>query len=112
MPSNAPSVSIFDATTTFSSANAAEPAEPVASLPTPLRLEHVLSIAAERFERRLAQEIAGLEMGLRKEMHEGFAAIRQEMSNQRAELLKWSFAFWIGQLAAMCGLLAFMLRAR
>ena len=74
--------------------------------------EYVLSIAAERFERRLAQEIAGLEMGLRKEMHEGFAAIRQEMSNQRAELLKWSFAFWIGQLAAMCGLLAFMLRAR
>jgi hypothetical protein len=45
-------------------------------------------------------------------MHEGFAAIRQEMSNQRAELLKWSFAFGIGQLAAMCGLLAFMLRAR
>jgi len=37
--------------------------------------EHVLSIAAERFERRLAQEIAGL----RVEMHAGFASIRQEM---------------------------------
>ena len=70
--------------------------------------EHVLSIAAERFERRLTQEVSGL----RVEMHDGFAAIRQEMSNQRADLLKWSFAFWIGQLAAMCGLLAFMLRAR
>jgi len=70
--------------------------------------EHVLSIAAERFERRLTHEVSAL----RIEMHEGFGAIRQEMSNQRAELLKWSFAFWIGQLAAICGLLAFMLRAR
>ena len=70
--------------------------------------EYVLSIAAERFERRLTQELSAL----RVEMHDGFAAIRRDMSNQRAELLKWSFAFWIGQLAAMCGLLAFMLRAR
>ena len=70
--------------------------------------EYVLSIAAERFERRLTQEVSAL----RVEMHDGFAALRKEMSNQRAELLKWSFAFWIGQLAAMSGLLAFMLRVR
>ena len=74
--------------------------------------EHVLSIAAERFERRLAQEIAGLEMRLRKEMHEGFAAIRREMAEQRVEMLRWSFAFWIGQFAATAALLSFMLRAR
>jgi hypothetical protein len=74
--------------------------------------EHVLSVAAERFERRLTQEIAGLELRLTKAMHEGFAAIRQEMSDQRAELLKWSFAFWVGQLVAIAGLLSFMLRAR
>lgn len=74
--------------------------------------EHVLSIAAERFERRLAQEIAGLEVRLMREMHAGFAAIRQEMANQRVEMLRWSFVFWIGQVAATVGLLAFMLRAR
>jgi hypothetical protein len=74
--------------------------------------EHVLSIAAERFERRLAQEIAGLEMRLRKEMHEGFAAIRKEMAEHRVEMLRWSFAFWIGQFAATAALLSFMLRAR
>jgi len=70
--------------------------------------EHVLSIAAERFERRLTAEISGL----RVEMHAGFTAIRKELSDQRVELLKWSFAFWIGQLAAMTALLAFMQRAR
>jgi hypothetical protein len=70
--------------------------------------EHVLNIAAERFERRLAEEISGL----RVEMHAGFTAIRHELSEQRVELLKWSFAFWIGQLAAMTALLAFMLRNR
>jgi hypothetical protein len=70
--------------------------------------EHLLSIAAERFERRLAEEVSGLHV----EMHAGFTAIRQELSDQRVELLKWSFAFWIGQLAAMTALLAFMLRHR
>ena len=70
--------------------------------------EHVLNIAAERFERRLTAEI----FWLRVEMHAGFTAIRQELSDQRVELLKWSFAFWIGQLAAMTALLAFMQRAR
>ena len=27
----------------------------------------------------------------------------------RVELLKWSFLFWVGQVAAMAGLLAYML---
>jgi len=74
--------------------------------------EHVLSIAAERFERRLAQEIAGLEIRLQREMHSGFAAIRHEMSDLRAELLKWSLLFWIGQFAAFTAVLSYMLRSR
>jgi hypothetical protein len=74
--------------------------------------EHVLSLAGERFERRLAQEVAGLEIRLRQEMQDGFTALRKELSELRAETLKWSFVFWIGQLAAIAGLLSFMLRAR
>jgi hypothetical protein len=74
--------------------------------------EHVLSIAAERFERRLSEEIASLRVQLTQEMHAGFAAIRKELADQRVEMLKWSFAFWIGQLGAMAALLSFMLRAR
>ena len=74
--------------------------------------EHVLSISAERFERRLAQEIGGLEMRLRKEMHEGFAELRKEMSDLRAELLKWSLMFWVGQFTANAALVIYLVRGR
>jgi hypothetical protein len=91
--------------------------------------ERLLSLAAERFERRLAQEISGFRVevardfakvrveihegdaGLRVEMHEGFASLRQAIGGMRVELLKWSLLFWVGQVAAMAGLLAFMLRS-
>ena len=74
--------------------------------------EHVLSIAAERYERRLVQEISGLRAEMKQQMHDGFTAVRKEMSEMRADLLKWSFAFWIGQFAATMGLLALMLSRR
>jgi hypothetical protein len=62
-------------------------------------------MATDRFERRLTEEITAL----RIEMHQGFAALRQENATTRVELLKWSFLFWAGQLAAIAGLLAYML---
>lgn len=79
--------------------------------------DEVLNTTTERFERRLTEGLSAL----RVEMHEGFggvrcevavslAAVRQELAQVRVELLKWSFLFWVGQLAAMAGLLAFMLR--
>ena len=74
--------------------------------------EHVLSVAADRFERRLTGELSNLRIELKAEFHQGLAAVRQEMANLRAELLKWSFLFWVGQLAAIAGLLALMLRGR
>lgn len=61
-------------------------------------------LASERFERHLIQEIGGL----RLEMHQGFAAIRQEMAASHIMWLRWSFLFWIGQVAAMIGILAYM----
>jgi hypothetical protein len=106
----------------------------------------VLSLAAERFARRLAEETAKLRIemaqgfdglwqemaGLRQEMTAQGVTLRQEISAQgaslrqemaslevrlvreiaasRVEAIRWSFAFWIGQLVAMAGLLAFMLR--
>jgi hypothetical protein len=52
-------------------------------------------IATESFERRLAEETAKL---------------RLDMANMKFELVKWNFLFWIGQLAAMTGILSLMLR--
>ena len=62
-------------------------------------------LTSERFERRLTQEI----FDLRIEMHQGFAAIRQEMAAGHVAWLRRSFLFWIGQVATVAGLLAVML---
>jgi hypothetical protein len=69
--------------------------------------EQVLSVSADRFERRLTEEISKV----RVELHDGLAGVRQELASVRVEYLRWSFLFWAGQLAAMAGLLAFMFRA-
>jgi hypothetical protein len=60
--------------------------------------DDVLHTASERFENRLGLEMAAL----RLEMQKGF-------SDLRVEVLRWSFLFWIGQLAAIAGLLSFMM---
>ena len=52
---------------------------------------------------------------LRQDMTTGLSALRQdftkELSSARVELMTWSFLFWVVQVAAVAGLLAFMLRA-
>jgi hypothetical protein len=61
--------------------------------------DHVLNIGAERFERRLIEEVSNLRVDVIRELHAS-----------RAELSKWSLLFWISQFAAMIGVLSFMLR--
>jgi hypothetical protein len=46
---------------------------------------------------------------MRQELGRQASDTRQDVSSIRVELLKWSFLFWIGQVAATAGLLAFML---
>ena len=82
-------------------------------------MESVMSQCAERFERRLVEETSRLRVELaqlggelRGEMHTGFAALREQMSTDRVELLKWAFAFWVGQLVSVVGLVALLLRGR
>ena len=52
-------------------------------------------LATESFERRL-----GTEMG----------KLRLDVAGLRFDLLKWSFLFWIGPVAAFTAILALMLR--
>jgi hypothetical protein len=70
-------------------------------------MDDVLSVAAERFERRLTEEIGGLRIDMAKE----FATLRVEMSSMRTDLPKWMFLFWVAQVGAVGGILAFLLRA-
>ncbi len=96
--------------------------------------EQLLATATDRFERRLSEEAANLRAGdsaiqleianLRVEMCEQDAATRLEiaklrldMSEQFAdsrvhtearhrELLKWALVFWVGQAAAVAGIVS------
>ncbi|MBI3490391.1 MAG: hypothetical protein HY047_01115 [Acidobacteria bacterium] len=72
--------------------------------------DQVLSVATDRFERRLTEEVSALRLDLSRELHEGLSFVRQEIATTRVDMLKWSFVFWIGQVAAMAALMAFMLR--
>ena len=97
--------------------------------------ETVVTLAADRFDRRLTQETSalrvdvarelaglrsdiGLELGaLRAEvgreagaLRAEIAGFRVEMAGVRVEQLKWSFVFWIGQVAVTGGLFALMVR--
>jgi hypothetical protein len=78
----------------------------------------MLAAAQDRFEARLAvvaselrQEFHRGNSELRVTMTEGFSKLRQEMADLRVDVLRWSFLFWIGQLAATVSVLAYMLRS-
>ncbi len=79
--------------------------------------DEMLTLAAERFDRRVGEEIGALRLDMAKE----FAAGRMEMASMKTELrtemaetrfsmLKWAFVFWIGQFAAVSAMMALLLR--
>lgn len=71
----------------------------------------------DRFERRLTDQSTKVRVemvqgfaALRQEMTTGFAAFHQELADTRFELLKWTFVFWVGQLFALAGFVAVLIR--
>jgi hypothetical protein len=69
----------------------------------------------------LRTEMAAGHEDLRREMQQGFdriwqamtdlgSSLRREIADARVETFRWSFVFWIGQVAVLIGVLAFMLR--
>ena len=74
--------------------------------------DDALNVAVARFERRLTDESAGLRLdiaGVRQEISAQGALLRREFSDQRFELLKWTFAFWVGQALATLTLIGVLL---
>ena len=84
--------------------------------------DQLLATATDRFERRLSEEIGAVRVtmveqdsatrqkiateigGLRVEMCDRFAAARVHTEAQHRELIKWAFVFWVGQVAAVAGI--------
>ena len=61
--------------------------------------DRVLSVSVERFERRLAEELAQLRVAVVREIHE-----------TRSETIKWAFIFWVSQVSAFGAFLFFAFR--
>ena len=79
-------------------------------------MEPVTALTTEHFERfelattgrfeRLEQRLERVEQ--RVEHFE--VVLERRLGDVRVEMLKWSFLFWVGQVAAFGGMLAFALR--
>ncbi|MBS1251463.1 MAG: hypothetical protein MAG451_00496 [Anaerolineales bacterium] len=63
--------------------------------------EDTLVLAGERYERRLSEEISGVKQNIA----ETRAELQTQLAETKSELIRWMFIFWVGQLAAMLGIL-------
>ena len=63
-------------------------------------------IGTEQLDRRIAAVSASFDRKLAEEL----AKLRLDMATLKFDLLKWSFLFWVGQLAATIAVLNAMLR--
>jgi len=65
----------------------------------------LMTVVTERFEHRLTEECSKLRSEINALRTELRADFRVELANARADFIKWSFLFWIGQAATVAGLL-------
>jgi hypothetical protein len=88
--------------------------------------DDVLTLASDRFGQVLSTETGKLRVELRdglaafrqelfetralsrQELTETRAALREDMAALRVEVLRWSFLFWLGQIAVIAGLLSYL----
>lgn len=70
-----------------------------------------LQQAVTELRGELQQGLSGLRAEFLRELTRVETTLRREVQESRADLLKWSFAFWVGNLAAMAGIIFAMFRA-
>ena len=74
-----------------------------------LAREHLDEQIRDRLVTRDHLEVRLQTLVTKEEFFRGISDLRKEMSTQRVELLRWSFLFWIGQVATSAGLISFSL---
>ena len=65
----------------------------------------------ERTASSLRDELHRNEAVLRKEIQQVESVLRKEIQEVKVDLLKWSFAFWVGAVAVLSGIMFALLRA-
>ena len=61
----------------------------------------MLEIVEEKFEHRLTEEIGKVN----ERMSSDIGKLDTKIERTKADLIKWMFIFWIGQIGAIMGLL-------
>jgi hypothetical protein len=56
------------------------------------------------------EDLQRTELALREEIHRVESSLREEIHNVKVDLLKWSFAFWIGNVAVLSGIMFALVR--
>ncbi len=78
--------------------------------------QNTIDLVEQRFRRHLTEEIGGCEQrlhreivdlgaSLREEMAEMGSGLRGEMGEIQVSMIRWMFAFWVGQMAVLAGIL-------
>ena len=68
----------------------------------------------QRTELTLREELRRVDQALREEIHrldQKIEAVRAEIAGVKADLIKWAFGFWIGNVAVLSGIMFALLRA-
>ncbi|MBI5286953.1 MAG: DUF1640 domain-containing protein [Deltaproteobacteria bacterium] len=63
------------------------------------------------FDKRITEETSKLDKRITEEMAKirvEMGALRTDIASSKAEIIKWMFLFWIGQLVVIAGLLKFI----
>ncbi len=67
-----------------------------------------VELVEERFERRLSEEVAKLDRRIMEEvgkLDHRVSELDVKLSETKADLLRWMFIFWVGQVGALLGIL-------
>lgn len=72
------------------------------------RLENRFTLLEERFERRLSEEIGKVNQRLTEEV----SRLDQKISAVQANIIKWMFIFWVGQVGMITAILFAFFRVR
>jgi hypothetical protein len=68
---------------------------------TEKRLDNRITEEIGKVNERLAEEIGKVNERITKEI----AGVKTDLANTRADLIKWMFIFWMGQVIALVGIL-------
>ena len=61
----------------------------------------------QRTELTLREELRRIDQALREEIHQ----LDQKIEATKADLIKWTFGFWVGNVAVLSGIMFALLRA-